>query len=62
MQKCSGLHTSAGAGAGAVGPPPPTSFPDDLDIHTIASELKKEGSDWVINVRSSEFQGVLGIV
>lgn len=39
-------------------PPPPhagtlvpigsgtTSFPDDLDIHTVPPELKKEGSDW----------------
>ena len=40
-----GDHRSTSAGAG-VGPPPPTSFPDDLDIHTIAPELKKEGSDW----------------
>ena len=23
-----------------------SSFPDDLDIHTGAPELKKEGSDW----------------
>ena len=40
--------TSAGAvGVGGVGgPPTTTSFPDDLDIHTIAPELKKEGSDW----------------
>ncbi|KAG5649838.1 hypothetical protein H0H81_001827 [Sphagnurus paluster] len=25
---------------------PPGSFPDDLDIHTVPPELKKEGSDW----------------
>ena len=23
-----------------------TSFPDDLDIHSVPPELKKEGSDW----------------
>jgi len=39
--------SSAGAGAGGLGgPPAPTSFPDDLDIHSVAPELKKEGSDW----------------
>jgi glucose repression regulatory protein TUP1 len=32
--------------AGSQQGPPSTSFPDDLDIHSVPPELKKEGSDW----------------
>ncbi|XP_006463192.1 hypothetical protein AGABI2DRAFT_224855 [Agaricus bisporus var. bisporus H97] len=41
-------HPTTGPGVGAIGPPASANqgFPDDLDIHTVAPDLKKEGTDW----------------
>ncbi|KAF9528679.1 WD40-repeat-containing domain protein [Crepidotus variabilis] len=33
-------------GGGGPLPPAPASFPDDIDIHSVSPEHKKEGSDW----------------
>jgi glucose repression regulatory protein TUP1 len=41
-------HPTTGPGVSAVGPAAGGNqgFPDDLDIHTVPPELKKEGTDW----------------